>query len=94
MKRTTKCKEPDWKHLPNYLTEAEIKIELNWSADHRTRQAIERQAALMGFESPTAYSHQALAATVASNEEDTILTNDGRILSVHPYDANGTPMDV
>jgi hypothetical protein len=48
----------------------------------------------MGFESPTAYLHQALAATIASNEEDTIVTNDGRILSVHPYDANGMPMDV
>jgi hypothetical protein len=76
----TKREEPNWKHLPNYLTESEVKIELHWSADERTRQAIERQAKLMGFKSPTAYLHQAIAAIVAGNEEDTFVLDDGRLV--------------
>lgn len=35
----------------------------------------------MGFESPAAYLQQAIAAVLAGNEEETILTTDGRILS-------------
>jgi hypothetical protein len=31
----------------------------------------------MGFESPTAYLHQALAAVISGNEEDTFVLNDG-----------------
>jgi hypothetical protein len=71
----------NWKHLPDPITEPEIKLELKWSADLRTRRSILRQARLMGFSSPTAYLLQALAATVASNEDDTIITDDGRILN-------------
>jgi hypothetical protein len=54
---------------------------LNWTADERTRQAIERQAALMGFESPTDYLLQLIAAVLAGNEEDTYVSPDGRLAS-------------
>jgi hypothetical protein len=35
----------------------------------------------MGFDTPTDYLRRALAAVVAGNEEDTILTDDGCFLS-------------
>ena len=50
-----KAPKVNWIPLPDAITEAEVNLELAWSADERTRQAIERQAALMGFESPVAY---------------------------------------
>jgi hypothetical protein len=62
---------------------------------NRTRQAIERQAALMGFETPTDYLLQLIAATVASNEEFTVVANDGRIVGGwDAYDNHGLPQDV
>jgi len=85
----------NWIPLPDAITEEEIKLELNWTADERTTAAIARQGALMGFESPTAYLVQALAATIASNEGDTIMTNDGRILNgCDGYDRDGLPQNV
>jgi hypothetical protein len=87
----------NWTPLPDRLTEAELNIELNWTADARTTAAIERQAKLMGFESPAAYLHQALAAVIAGNEEDTIQTIDGRLVhgvSSGAYGRDGMPQDV
>ncbi|SRR5258708_2856167 len=44
----------------------------------------------MHFEPPSAYLVQALAATIAGNEADTVLTNDGRFLCGHrAHDENG-----
>jgi hypothetical protein len=63
------------------ITEDEVELQISWTADERTTQAILRQADLMGFESGTAYLLQALSATIASNETDTIVSNDGRILN-------------
>jgi len=40
--------------------------DLTGQADGRTRQAIERQAACMGFETPTAYLVQPIAATLGA----------------------------
>jgi hypothetical protein len=77
----TATRTVNWKHLPDAITEEQIELELNWTADKRTTAAIARQAALMGFESPTAYLLQALAATIAGNEGDTIKADDGRILN-------------
>ncbi|HEV3210581.1 MAG TPA: hypothetical protein VGY91_09980 [Chthoniobacterales bacterium] len=34
----------------------------------------------MNFESPSAYLHRALAATIAGNEEDTFVLDDGTIV--------------
>jgi hypothetical protein len=59
--------------LPDAVTEEQVNIQLTWTADARTQAAIERQARLMGFKSPRAYLKQALAATIADNEEDTAI---------------------
>ena len=53
----------NWIPLPDPIRESEVKLELAWSGDERTAKAIERQAALMGFESPNDYLHQLIAAT-------------------------------
>ena len=86
----------NWTYLPDPLREEEVSLKLTWSADERTRQAIERQAKYMGFESPTAYLHQALAAVINGNEEDTIISNDGRVLhaSCDGYGKDGLPRNV
>jgi hypothetical protein len=78
MKTTVKREAVNWIRLPDPIQESEVRIDLGlWTADARTRQAIKRQAAAMGFESPNAYLHQLIASTLASHEEDTILANDG-----------------
>jgi|SRR6516164_8723633 hypothetical protein len=39
------------------LTEEQVHIRLSWTADERTRRAIERQAKLMGFDTPTEHKY-------------------------------------
>jgi len=63
------------------VTEEEVNIELTWTADARTKLATEHQTKLMGFECADDYLRQVIAATIAANEEDTIITRDGRHLS-------------
>jgi hypothetical protein len=58
-------------HFPDPIREEEVEIEFKWTADERTRQALERQAALMGFESRADYLHQLIAATLAGNDQST-----------------------
>jgi len=71
----------NWKYLPGPLNAAAVKFELiKWSTDQRTSAAIARQAALMGL-SETTYLHRLIAAGLASNEGDSIITYDGRILT-------------
>jgi hypothetical protein len=96
MKTTVKREAVNWVCLQDPIQESEVRIDLGlWTADARTRQAIKRQAAVMGFESPNAYLHQLIAAVIAGNEEDTILANDGRILRTSDgYDRDGLPQDV
>jgi hypothetical protein len=80
------------KPLPDPITEREVKIELQWSADKRTRQALQRQSKLMGFDSPTDYLLQLIAVTLAGNEENTVVADDGRLLCGHDaYDRYGLP---
>jgi hypothetical protein len=87
----------NWIQLPDPIKYNEVKIDLDWTADERTQKAIERQAAIMGYESPTAYLRQAIASVVESGEEDTILTLDGRFLhgtSSGAYGSDGMGQDV
>jgi hypothetical protein len=42
---------------PDSLTEEQVHIRLSWTADERTRRAIERQAKLMGLNTPTEYKY-------------------------------------
>jgi 2-C-methyl-D-erythritol 4-phosphate cytidylyltransferase len=77
--------------LPDRLTENQVSIQLSWTADARTA-AIERQARLAGFQTPQAYFHQAIAAVIAGNEEDTAITDDGTIIQM-PHDRIGRPWE-
>ena len=51
------------------IKEEEVKIDISWTADQRTTEALERQAALMGFGSPKEYLEQAIAAVLSGNEQ-------------------------
>jgi hypothetical protein len=42
-------RSPRFIPLPDPITEEQVSIDLSWSADERTRLAIERQAKLMGY---------------------------------------------
>jgi hypothetical protein len=47
---------------------------------------------IMGFANSADYLRQALAAVIAANEEDTILSDDGRILCrQYSYNENAEP---
>jgi len=50
------------------IIEAEVRLQLQWSADERTTAALQRQAKLMGFDSPTEYLLEVIATTLADNE--------------------------
>jgi hypothetical protein len=67
------------KTLSDPIQESEVKIELHWTADERTQRALERQASLMGFATPADYLYQLIAATLASNEADTYVLEDGTL---------------
>jgi hypothetical protein len=68
------------KTLADPIQESEVKIQLHWTADERTTRALERQAGLMGFATPADYLHQLIAATLAGNEADTYVLEDGRLV--------------
>jgi|HubBroStandDraft_4_1064222.scaffolds.fasta_scaffold2591892_1 hypothetical protein len=71
-----------WIPLPDPIKEEEVNLVLgDWTADARTTRALERQAALMGFESPVAYLQQLIASTLAGNEEDTYIGPNGQLVS-------------
>ena len=89
------AKKVNWIPLPDPVPEEEVNIQIIWTADQRTQLAIRRQAKLMGFDTPTDYLRQALAAVIACNEEDTILTDDGCFLcSRDDYDWDWMLQDV
>jgi hypothetical protein len=82
--------------LPDPIREEEVNIQLlDWTSDARTTAALERQAAAMRFESPAEYLNQLIAATLAGNESDTILADDGWILCrSEGEDKDGSPRNV
>lgn len=59
-----------WIPLPDPITESQVKIELTWHADERTRQALERQAKCLGVP-PDEYLRQAVAFVLATDEANT-----------------------
>jgi hypothetical protein len=89
-------KKVNWIPMPDPTRQEEVNIELAWTADARTELAIRRQANLMGFDTPADYLTQMIATTVASNDEDIVITQDGRL--VHKIDAHDSgavvPQDV
>jgi hypothetical protein len=69
----------NWHPLPDPLTEDEVKLELSWQADDRTRVALERQAKLNGFDSVTEYMLDIIAYRLATDEADTVQTVGGKL---------------
>jgi hypothetical protein len=67
--------------MPDPITEEEVSLDLNWSADARTREAIRRQAKLMGM-TPSEYLRQALSAVIAGNEEATVVLPSGELAAL------------
>ena len=82
--------------MPDPIREKEVNIQLTWTADARTELAIRRQANLIGFDTPTDYLTQTIAATLVSNGENNIvITRDGRLVQkTHAYDSDGVPQNV
>jgi hypothetical protein len=70
----------NWKPLPDPITEDEVKIEITWTADQRTRQALERQARKIGYDSVDEYVLSAVVDRLITDEEDAVIADDGRIL--------------
>src|SRR6516164_412087 len=88
-------KKVNWIPMPDPIREEEVNIQLTWTADARTELAIRRQANLMGFETPTDYITQIIARSLASNDEEIVITRDGRLVhKTHAYGSDGVPQDV
>ena len=77
-------KKLNWVPMPDPIREDEVNIQLSWTADSRTELAIRRQANLMGFETTAGYLTQMIARALASNDEDIVITRDGRLVHKSP----------
>jgi hypothetical protein len=82
--------------LPDPISEEEVKLELAWTADPRTTDALKRQAKCCGYSSIKDYLLMTIRTGLSQDDQDTILTTDGRILcrSAIKYDQRGLPQDV
>jgi hypothetical protein len=81
--------------MPDPIREEEVNIQLTWTADARTELAIRRQASLIGFKNPADYITQMIARSLASNDEQIVITRDGRLVhKSHSYDSDGVPQHV
>ena len=70
-----------WTRLPDTIEEEEFELQISWTADERTTEAILRQSELMGFESGTDYLIQLITAIVADSEKDTYVNDAGELAS-------------
>jgi Mg2+ and Co2+ transporter CorA len=73
MKPTPTGRQVNWIPFPNPISEAEVKLEIQWSADPRTTEAIRRQAKCCGFKSIDAYLLRTLKNALVDDERDTPL---------------------
>src|SRR6516165_3453670 len=71
----------NWIYHPNPLAEEEVKLDITWNADAKTAAALERQARCYDFASVKDYLLQIIVTQLADDEEDTVLSNDGRFVS-------------
>jgi hypothetical protein len=95
MNTGTAPKNVNWTPMPDPIREEEVNIQLTWTADARTELAIRRQASLIGFENPVDYITQMIARSLASNDEQIVITRDGRLVhKSHANDSDGVPQDV
>jgi hypothetical protein len=83
-------KNVNWTPMPDPIRKEEVNIQLAWTAGARTKLPVRRQANLMGFETPAGYLTQMIAMTLASNDENTVITKDGRLVhKTHAHDSDG-----
>jgi hypothetical protein len=81
MPKPTKPKKYNWKRLPDPISEDEINIQISWIANERTRQTLERQAKKIGCDSVHDYIWFAVVDHLVMDEQDSVLTDDGRIVA-------------
>ena len=74
-------KRVNWTPLPDRLTEDEVEFQITaWTGNPQTKMALLRQAQRLGFDSVFEYLESAITGILLSDEEDSILADDGRIL--------------
>ena len=75
------AKKVIWSRLPDRLTEGEVEFSITaWTANARTIAALERQAKRDGYKSVFEYLNVTITAMLLSDEETTLLADDGRIM--------------
>lgn len=85
----------NWIPNPHPLTEAEIKLDITWTADAKTAAALERQAHCNEFASVKDYLLDLIVTQLLGDEQDTVLTNDGKFVSaVYALDENLSPRNL
>ena len=80
-KRHRPKKRFNWRPLPDPITEDQVNIQITWVVDERTRQAIERQAKKIGYDSANEYVWFVVVDHLLMDEQDSALTDDGRIVA-------------
>lgn len=81
MPKRSKLKKLNWKTLPDPISEDEVNIQVTWTADARTTAALERQARKIGYDSANEYVWSVIIDNLVSDEQDSVLTDDGRIVA-------------
>jgi|HubBroStandDraft_2_1064218.scaffolds.fasta_scaffold116961_1 hypothetical protein len=75
------AKKVNWSRLPDRLTEGEVEFSITaWTANARTIAALERQAKRDGYKSVFEYLNVTITSMLLSDEETTLLADDGRIM--------------
>jgi hypothetical protein len=74
-------KQFNWRPLPEPISEDEVNIQITWAADSRTSAALERQAKKIGYDSANEYVWSVIVDNLVSDEQDSVLTDDGRIVA-------------
>jgi hypothetical protein len=92
MKTPANC---NWIHNPTPLRKDEVKLDISWTADAKTTAALERQAQCNECSSVKEYLLKMITERLADDEEDTVLSNDGRFVwGGYALDENDTPRNV
>ena len=89
------AKKVNWSRLPDRLTEGEVEFSITaWTANARTIAALERQAKRDGYKSVFEYLNVTITSMLLSDEETTLLADDGRIMHEGFGWDGGYPRDV
>ena len=81
--------------MPDPIRGEEVNIQLTWTADARTGGGDQTAGEPDGIDTPADFLTQMIAATLTSNDEDVVITQDGRLVrKIHAHDSGGVPQDV